>query len=164
VTNPNTQFDFSWALVGVASYTSQPSKRSTLDVNISANIIYRWRAWCRFARLRVHRGLRKTCCTNLIFVILSDVMLALHLWSWSLFSESVICEQKVRTNERINRLSWSTVVLRQQSEGEFDYHEVTIAPHGIYHLVIRPVSCHIQHAGLFPPQRPGTVPLRAPNW
>jgi hypothetical protein len=37
-------------------------------------------------------------------------MLALCLWS--LFSESVICEQEFRKNERIECLSWSTIVLR----------------------------------------------------
>jgi hypothetical protein len=41
VNAPNVPFNFTWALVGVTSYTFQPSKYLTLHLNTSANVVCR---------------------------------------------------------------------------------------------------------------------------
>ena len=56
VTHPNSQFQFSWSVLGASSYTFQPGKWSTLYTNIFANVIYSWQGYSLFARHRIFRG------------------------------------------------------------------------------------------------------------
>lgn len=67
VNKSNSEFDFTWPLVGVTSYTGAPSKWPTLYINTSANVVYTGRR-CKgylFASLRILRGFRHGWCTIL---------------------------------------------------------------------------------------------------
>ena len=114
VDKSNSEFAFTWPLVGVTSYTGAPSKWPTLYINTSANVVYTGRR-CRgdlFASPRILRGFRQGWCTILMHHF--QTRIESEISKCSLMSGNVkrsvdlwISISKERKNERVKcYLSW----------------------------------------------------------
>ena len=95
--------------------------------------------------------------------------------TWSLHSQLVMSVRASQSDLRLHCDFAQTLAARhiaqrirrgraqQQGEGEFGHHEVIIAPPGIRHLMIRPVSRHLRRALSQQRLGLGTVHPRAPR-